>query len=134
MYVRRRLELNGNAVCGRKRIRTGIKRSEYCSAVFILVAELLLRFTSAARERSHHVHSRPRRKLTLYIDAEGLVTHEQPVGLRPRQPVGLRPRHVSRLSAATLITLCSLRGLVLPSRELFNYVDNVVLKVGSISQ
>ena len=126
MYVRRRLELNGNAVCGRKRIRTGIKRSEYCSAVFILVAELLLRFTSAARERSHHVHSRPRRKLTLYIDAEGLVTHEQ--------PVGLRPRHFGRLSAATIITLCSLRGLVLPSRELFNYVDNVVLEVGSISQ
>ena len=68
----------------------------------------------------------PRSKLTLTFNAEGLVTHEQPVGLRPRQPVGLRPRH--------FITLCSLRGLVLPSRELFNYVDNVVLKVGSISQ
>ena len=68
----------------------------------------------------------PRSKLTLTFNAEGLVTHEQPVGLRPRQPVGLRPRH--------FITLCSLRGLVLPSRELFNYVDNVVLEVGSISQ
>ena len=67
----------------------------------------------------------PRSKLTLTFNAEGLVTHEQ--------PVGLRPRHVSRLSA-TIITLCSLRGLVLPSRELFNYVDNVVLEVGSISQ
>ena len=52
----------------------------------------------------------PRSKLTLTFNAEGLVTHEQPVGLRPRQPVGLRPRHVSRLSAATLITLCSVRG------------------------
>ena len=134
MYVRRRLELNGTLFAVGKNTHKAFKRSEYGSAVFILVAELLLRFTSAARERSHHVHSRPRRKLTLYIDAEGLVTHEQPVGLRPRQPVGLRPRHVSRLSAATLITLCSLRGLVLPSRELFNYVDNVVLKVGSISQ
>ena len=36
---------------------------------------------------------RPRRKLTLNIDAEGLVTHEQ--------PVGLRPRHFGRLTAAT---------------------------------
>ena len=99
MYVRRRLELNGNAVCGRKRIRTGIKRSEYCSAVFILVAELLLRFTSAARESVFDRPS-PRSKLTLTFNAEGLVTHEQPVGLRPRhfgssvrrlRQVGLQP-------------------------------------------
>ena len=123
-----------------ERIRTSITRSEYCSAVFILVAELLLRFTSAARERSHYVHSRPRSELTLTFNAEGLVTHEQPVGLRPRQPVGLRPRHLF-CEVGLQSHARSLEGLVLPrrsryarARELFNYVDNVVLKVGSISQ
>ena len=63
---------------------TSILHSHRGGALFILVAGAGVSDPLSARERSHYVYSRPRRKLTLHIDAEGLVTHEQPVGLRPR--------------------------------------------------
>ena len=103
VYVRRRLELNGNAVCGRKRIRTGIKRSEYCSAVFILVAELLLRFTSAARESvcdrpTRAVSSRLRstRKVSLHTSSQSVFDRGSQSVFDRGTSVGFQPRHLLR--------------------------------------
>ena len=48
----------------------------------------------------------PRRKLTLNIDAESLVTHEQPVGLRPRHFAKLVINHTHIVGLHSHIQLC----------------------------